>query len=80
METLNKRFTPNLVANTKIEFILTVPAVWSDVAKNATLEAAKSAGMDSNIRVISGEYSSAMQVTQSADSQSQSPRLLLATL
>lgn len=30
---------------TKVEFVLTVPAVWSDSAKNATLQAAERAGM-----------------------------------
>jgi len=30
---------------TKVQFVLTVPAVWSDSAKNATLQAAERAGM-----------------------------------
>lgn len=33
------------MAQTKVEFVLTVPAVWSDSAKNATLQAAERAGM-----------------------------------
>lgn len=30
---------------TKVQFVLTVPAVWSDSAKDATLKAAEKAGM-----------------------------------
>lgn len=45
METLKRRFGESFVASTPIEFILTVPAVWSDAAKNATLQAAERAGM-----------------------------------
>lgn len=30
---------------TKTQFVLTVPAVWSDAAKDATLKAAEKAGM-----------------------------------
>jgi len=52
IETLCKRYTEAFVKTTQVEFILTVPAVWSDIAKNATMEAAKRAGM-SNLKVIS---------------------------
>ncbi|GAB7360509.1 hypothetical protein MBLNU230_g8459t1 [Neophaeotheca triangularis] len=45
METLKRRFGESFIASTPIEFILTVPAVWSDAAKNATLQAAERAGM-----------------------------------
>jgi len=45
METLTKRYGETFMAKTKVEFILTVPAVWSDSAKNATLQAAERAGM-----------------------------------
>ena len=31
--------------STEVDFVLTVPAVWSDAAKNATLQAAERAGM-----------------------------------
>ncbi|EMC96848.1 hypothetical protein BAUCODRAFT_70194 [Baudoinia panamericana UAMH 10762] len=47
METLNRRYGESFVSTTKIEFVLTVPAVWSDAAKNATLQAAERAGMGS---------------------------------
>lgn len=47
METLNRRYGESFVSSTKVEFVLTVPAVWSDAAKNATLQAAERAGMGS---------------------------------
>lgn len=45
METLNRRYGETFMSMTKTEFVLTVPAVWSDSAKNATLQAAEKAGM-----------------------------------
>ncbi|THY77779.1 hypothetical protein D6C86_07246 [Aureobasidium pullulans] len=42
-----------MVSNTPIRIVLTVPAVWSDAAKNATLRAAEKAGMGTNICMIS---------------------------
>jgi hypothetical protein len=45
MDTLTKRYGETFMAQTKVEFVLTVPAVWSDSAKNATLQAAERAGM-----------------------------------
>ncbi|USP80915.1 uncharacterized protein yc1106_08189 [Curvularia clavata] len=45
METLTRRYGETFISLTKIEFVLTVPAVWSDSAKDATLKAAEQAGM-----------------------------------
>jgi hypothetical protein len=45
METLTRRYGELFVAKTPVEWVLTVPAVWSDSAKNATLEAAERSGM-----------------------------------
>ncbi|KAL1297539.1 hypothetical protein AAFC00_006111 [Neodothiora populina] len=45
METLTRRYGETFMAMTKVQFVLTVPAVWSDSAKNATLQAAERAGM-----------------------------------
>jgi molecular chaperone DnaK (HSP70) len=55
METLNRRYGESFMAATKVEFVLTVPAVWSDAAKNATLHAAERAGMGNrhDLRLIS---------------------------
>lgn len=47
METLTRRYGESFMRTTKVEFVLTVPAVWSDAAKNATLQAAERAGMGS---------------------------------
>ncbi|KAK5690192.1 hypothetical protein LTR97_012380 [Elasticomyces elasticus] len=55
METLHRRYGESFVSSTKVEFVLTVPAVWSDAAKNATLQAAERAGMGNRheLRLIS---------------------------
>lgn len=45
METLTRRYGETFISCTKVDFVLTVPAVWSDAAKNATLQAAEKAGM-----------------------------------
>lgn len=43
--TLTKRYGETFMSITKVQFVLTVPAVWSDSAKDATLKAAEKAGM-----------------------------------
>lgn len=45
MDNLTRRYGETFMLKTKVEFVLTVPAVWSDSAKNATLQAAERAGM-----------------------------------
>jgi hypothetical protein len=45
METLTRRYGETFMSKIKVEFVLTVPAVWSDAAKHATLQAAERAGM-----------------------------------
>lgn len=45
METLARRYGETFLSLTKVQFVLTVPAVWSDSAKDATLKAAENAGM-----------------------------------
>ncbi|KAK5175088.1 uncharacterized protein LTR77_000225 [Saxophila tyrrhenica] len=45
METLTRRYGESFMSTTEVDFVLTVPAVWSDAAKNATLQAAERAGM-----------------------------------
>lgn len=56
MQTLIKRFTEHFIKDTKIDFVLTVPAVWSYAAKNATLSVACKAGFPHDVRVISGGF------------------------
>ncbi|KXT06443.1 hypothetical protein AC578_6080 [Pseudocercospora eumusae] len=47
MEAMTRRYGEGFIKSTKVDFVLTVPAVWSDAAKNATLQAAERAGMGS---------------------------------
>ncbi|KAL7275880.1 hypothetical protein RUND412_001157 [Rhizina undulata] len=44
LSVLERRFQAEFVRKTKIEYVLTVPAVWSDYAKDLTLQAARNAG------------------------------------
>ncbi|KAF2084380.1 actin-like ATPase domain-containing protein [Saccharata proteae CBS 121410] len=44
---LEKKFRPEVVKVTPVEYWVTVPAIWSDKAKSATLAAAKAAGFGS---------------------------------
>ncbi|CAI6268735.1 unnamed protein product [Periconia digitata] len=55
METLSRRYGETFMGMTKTQFVLTVPAVWSDAAKDATLRAAEKAGMGSqgDLKLIS---------------------------
>lgn len=55
MQTLTKRYGETFMAKTSVEFVLTVPAVWSDAAKDATLKAAEEAGMgkQGDLKIIS---------------------------
>lgn len=53
------------MSTTKLEIILTVPAVWSDAAKDATLVAAKRAGMGNNITLISEPEAAAVYTLKS---------------
>ncbi|KAF4585832.1 hypothetical protein GQ602_005137 [Ophiocordyceps camponoti-floridani] len=55
MDTLTRRYGESFMASTKVDFVLTCPAVWSDAAKNATRLAAERAGMGrrSEIQMIS---------------------------
>ncbi|KAK3713701.1 hypothetical protein LTR37_008395 [Vermiconidia calcicola] len=55
IETLTRRYGESFMNTTDVDFVLTVPAVWSDAAKNATLQAAERAGMGNRheLRLIS---------------------------
>ncbi|KAG0644000.1 hypothetical protein HOY80DRAFT_1031541 [Tuber brumale] len=57
IDTLTRRYGESFMAGTPLEWVLTVPAVWSDAAKNATRRAAEGAGMGGpdgkGIRLIS---------------------------
>ncbi|TGZ83007.1 hypothetical protein EX30DRAFT_370046 [Ascodesmis nigricans] len=45
LQTISRRLGPQVLAESEIEYILTVPAVWSDKARQLTLEAAIAAGL-----------------------------------
>ena len=70
IQTLNRRYGENFVATTEIQYVLTVPAVWSDAAKMATLTAAEMAGMGSrhDIRMISEPEAAALYTLTTAQS------------
>lgn len=63
-ERLVRRYGDYFVKTTRIEVVLTVPAIWSDAAKDATLNAAKKAGMGPNIRMISEPEAAAVYTIQ----------------
>ncbi|KAI7155864.1 actin-like ATPase domain-containing protein [Hortaea werneckii] len=52
-EALKRRYGEVFVSNTPLHVVLTVPAVWSDEAQEATLSAAKVAGIGDHITMIS---------------------------
>lgn len=62
-EVLGRRWP--FMSTTQLEVILTVPAVWSDAAKDATLTAAKRAGMGNNITLISEPEAAAVYTLKS---------------
>ncbi|KAI4748507.1 actin-like ATPase domain-containing protein [Aureobasidium sp. EXF-12298] len=64
-EALVKRFTQNMVSSTTIEVVLTVPAVWTDAAKDATLRAAQKAGMGPELYMISEPEAAAIYALKS---------------
>jgi hypothetical protein len=55
METLTRRYGESFMSMTKVQFVLTVPASWSDYGKDATLKAAEKAGMGNRheLKIIS---------------------------
>lgn len=46
---LEQRLSPEVLRVTPLEFLFTVPAIWSDKAKQATLDAARQAGFSSRL-------------------------------
>ncbi|KAK5175356.1 uncharacterized protein LTR77_000495 [Saxophila tyrrhenica] len=61
---LAKRYGTVFIDSTHLQWILTVPAVWSDGAKNATLTAAKKAGMGPDLTLISEPEAAAVYTLQ----------------
>lgn len=72
LETLTRSHGEAFMASVKIEVVLTVPAVWSDAAKNATLQAAERAGMGARheIQMISEPEAAALYTLKSVQPNS----------
>lgn len=62
IEHLVRRYGPAFTSYTPLEYVLTLPAIWSDAAKHATLLAASRAGMGPahTIKLISEPESAAL--------------------
>ncbi|KAI9759750.1 MAG: hypothetical protein M4579_002135 [Chaenotheca gracillima] len=74
MQTLLRRFDRNVMQMTKVDFVLTVPALWSDAAKKRTYDAAVAGGMgDSHDLELLSEPESAavytLKHTETANAQ-----------
>ncbi|KAF3929591.1 hypothetical protein ABW19_dt0208497 [Dactylella cylindrospora] len=69
IERLCQNYGKDFVDVTPIEFVLTVPAIWSDKARNLTKEAAKRAGFgsrkDDRIRLVSEPEAAAIYTIKS---------------
>ncbi|THW57027.1 actin-like ATPase domain-containing protein [Aureobasidium pullulans] len=63
------RFGQQMVSTTPIEVVLTVPAVWTDAAKDATLRVAKKAGMGDNLHMISEPEAAAIYALKSMEKE-----------
>jgi molecular chaperone DnaK (HSP70) len=64
MEELANTYGQMFMKTTKLQFVLTVPAVWSDGAKNATLVAAQRAGIGPDLITISEPEAAAIYTLQ----------------
>ncbi|RMY46672.1 hypothetical protein D0863_15799 [Hortaea werneckii] len=63
-EALKRRYSEYFVSKTPLQVVLTVPAVWSDKAQEATLAAAKDAGIGDQITMISEPEAAAVYALQ----------------
>ncbi|KAL2060170.1 hypothetical protein VTL71DRAFT_9565 [Oculimacula yallundae] len=52
MYTLEQRFGTAIVRSMNLEFCITVPAIWSEAAKQKTLEACQNAGLESSAEIL----------------------------
>lgn len=66
-EALVRHYGRTMAESTTIDFVLTVPAVWSDTAKDATLKAAKKAGLGPNLQMISEPEAAAIYTLKSME-------------
>ncbi|KAI4720030.1 actin-like ATPase domain-containing protein [Aureobasidium sp. EXF-10727] len=68
-EVMLNRFGQQMMASTPLEVVLTVPAIWTDAAKDATLRVAKKAGMGNNIHMISEPEAAAIYALKSMEQE-----------
>lgn len=70
MTTLYRRFDANAMQRTRVDFVLTVPAIWSDGAKKKTEDAAIRAGMgnEHGLELLSEPESAAIYTLKNIDS------------
>jgi molecular chaperone DnaK (HSP70) len=61
---LSKRYGELFMRTTQIQWVLTVPAIWSDAAKDATLAAARRAGLGPELTLISEPEAAAVYTLQ----------------
>ncbi|PSK40203.1 Heat shock protein 12B [Elsinoe australis] len=61
MGEISKKFSPVFVETTPLEYILTVPAIWSDSAKRATLRAAEIAVIVVDVPLLSEPEAAAVE-------------------
>ena len=52
MYTLDQKLGASILRTTPIEFCLTVPAIWTEVAKEKTLRACQKAGLKSDSEIL----------------------------
>ena len=69
MTTLYRRFDRGVMQMTKVDFVLTVPAIWSDAAKKKTEDAAIRAGMgnEHDLQLLSEPESAAVYTLKNLD-------------
>ncbi|KAK4964856.1 hypothetical protein LTR28_003603, partial [Elasticomyces elasticus] len=63
-ETFVRRYGEVFMSTTKMRLVLTVPAVWSDKAKNATMQAAERAGIHEDLSMITEPEAAAVYTLQ----------------
>ncbi|KAH0338581.1 actin-like ATPase domain-containing protein, partial [Aureobasidium melanogenum] len=68
-EVMVNRFGEQMMSSTPPEIVVTVPAIWSDAAKDATFRVAKKAGMGTNIRMISEPEAAAIYAFKSMEQE-----------
>ena len=69
MATLYRRFDRGVMQMTRVDFVLTVPAIWSDAAKKKTEDAAIKAGMgnEHGFEMLSEPESAAVYTLKNVD-------------